>query len=168
MLTGFLPFYIPKGNKINPKTFEEPLRFPPDVSPIAINLITQLLNTNPKRRLGGGEEDASAIKKHPFFKGVEWDKYWNREIKPPFVPDLEDELDLKYFDKMFTDEPVTSNRTTAYSRPREHSVYKGFTYITNSVKKEMIEKKDSFEEKDETEEKNEIDVIEEEVAQPEE
>ena len=168
MLTGFLPFYIPKGNKINPKTFEEPLRFPPDVSPIAINLITQLLTTNPKRRLVGGEEDASAIKKHPFFKGVEWDKYWNREIKPPFVPDLEDELDLKYFDKMFTDEPVDSDRPTVQSRPREHSNYKGFTYITNSVKKEMMEKKDSFEEKDETEEKNEIDVIEEEVAQPEE
>ena len=156
MLTGFLPFYIPKGNKINPKIYEEPLRFPPNVSPNAINLISQLLNVDPKKRLGGGKEDASAIKAHPFFKGVEWDKYWNREVEPPFVPDLEDELDLKYFDKMFTDEPVNSDRPTVQSRPREHSNYKGFTYITNSIKKEIMEKKDSFEDKD---------VIEEEVAQ---
>ena len=156
MLTGFLPFYIPKGNKINPKIYEEPLRFPPNVSPNAINLISQLLNVDPKKRLGGGKEDASAIKVHPFFKDVEWDKYWNREVDPPFVPDLEDELDLKYFDKMFTDEPVNSDRPTVQSRPREHSNYKGFTYITNSIKKEIMEKKDSFEDKD---------VIEEEVAQ---
>ena len=156
MLTGFLPFYIPKGNKINPKIYEEPLRFPPNVSPNAINLISQLLNVDPKKRLGGGKEDASAIKAHPFFKDVEWDKYWNREVDPPFVPDLEDELDLKYFDKMFTDEPVNSDRPTVQSRPREHSNYKGFTYITNSIKKEIMEKKDSFEDKD---------VIEEEVAQ---
>ena len=49
MLTGFLPFYIPKGNKINPIVFEEPLRFPPNINPVAINLISQLLNTNPKK-----------------------------------------------------------------------------------------------------------------------
>ena len=49
MLTGCLPFFIPKGNKINPKVFEEPLRFPPDVNPVAINLINQLLNINPKK-----------------------------------------------------------------------------------------------------------------------
>jgi len=156
MVTGFLPFYIPKGNKINPKTYEEPLRFPPSVSPIAINLISQLLNVDPKKRLGGGKEDASAIKAHPFFKGVEWDKYWNREVEPPFVPDLEDELDLKYFDKMFTDEPVNSGRVTAQSRAREHSIYKGFTYVTNSLQKEIVERNESYEDKD---------VIEEEVSQ---
>ena len=158
MLTGFLPFYIPKGNKINPKVYEEPLRFPPDVNPIAINLISQLLNVNPKKRLGGGNDDATKIKEHAFFKGVEWEKYWNKEIQPPFVPELDDELDLKYFDKMFTDEPVNSNRPTVYSRPREHSVYKEFTYVTSSVKKDIILKTNTHEEKD---------TIEEEERQPE-
>ena len=138
MLTGCLPFYIPKGNRINPKVFEEPLRFPPDISQVAINLITKLLNVNPKKRLGSGEEDAEKIKSHEFFKDIEWEKYKNKEIKPPFVPKLENELDLKYFDKMFTDEPIDSNRPTVYSRPREHSVYKGFTYVTNSVEKNLM------------------------------
>jgi len=138
MLTGFLPFYIPKGNRINPKVFEEPLRFPPDVNPVAINLISQLITVNPKKRLGYGEEDAKKIKEHEFFKGVEWEKYLNKEIEPPFLPEFDNETDLRYFDKMFTDEPIDSNRPTVYSRPREHSVYKDFTYMTNSVGKDLI------------------------------
>ena len=138
MLTGFLPFYIPKGNRINPKVFEEPLRFPPDVNPVAINLISQLITVNPKKRLGYGEEDAKKIKEHEFFKGVEWEKYLNKEIEPPFLPEFDNETDLRYFDKMFTDEPIDSNRPTVYSRPREHSVYKDFTYMTNSVSKDLI------------------------------
>jgi serine/threonine protein kinase len=147
MLTGYLPFYIPKGNKINPKVFEEPLRFPPDVNQVAINLISQLLNVNPKKRLGSGEEDAQKIKSHPYFKGIDWEKYANKEIEAPFKPELDDEMDLRYFDKMFTDEPVDSNRPTVYSRPREHSVYKDFTYVTNSVQKDMM-KTETLEEKE--------------------
>ena len=147
MLTGYLPFLIPKGNKINPKVYEEPLRFPPGVNKLAINLINQLLNVNPKKRLGYGEEDAKKIKSHPYFEGVEWEKYWNKEIEPPFVPDLNDEMDLKYFDKMFTDEPLDSNRPTVYSRPREHSVYKEFTYVTNSLQNAMM-KTDTLNDKD--------------------
>ena len=147
MLTGYLPFYIPKGNRINPKVYEEPLRFPPGVNSSAKNLIIQLLNVNPKKRLGYGEEDAETIKNHPYFKGVEWEKYWNKEIDPPFVPELDDEMDLKYFDKMFTDEPLDSNRPTVYSRPREHSVYPEFTYVTNSLRNDMM-KTDTLNEKE--------------------
>ena len=152
MLTGYLPFYIPKGNKINPKTYEEPLRFPPDVNPIAINLINQLLTVNPKKRLGYGDEGATKIKHHDFFKGVDWNKYWNKEVEPPFLPEFDNEEDLRYFDKMFTDEPVNNSRPTVYSRSRDFSVYKGFTFVTNSVQKDLIKDNNKYK-------------IEEEVAQ---
>ena len=138
MLTGYIPFYIPKGNRINPEVFNEPINFPPGINPLATDLISQLLKTNPKDRLGYGEEDDEKIKSHEFFKDVEWEKYWKKEIEPPFVPELNDEMDLKYFDKMFTDTPVDSNRPTAYSRPREQNVYKGFTYYNNSIKKDIL------------------------------
>ena len=152
MLTGYLPFYIPKGNKINPKTYEEPLRFPPDVNPIAINLINQLLTVNPKKRLGYGDEGATKIKHHNFFKGVDWNKYWNKEVEPPFLPEFDNEEDLRYFDKMFTDEPVNNSRPTVYSRSRDFSVYKGFTFVTNSVQIDLIKDNNKYK-------------IEEEVAQ---
>ena len=138
MLTGYIPFYIPKGNRINPEVFNEPINFPPGINPLATDLISQLLKTNPKERLGYGEEDDEKIKSHEFFKDVKWEKYWNKEIEPPFVPELNDEMDLKYFDKMFTDTPVDSNRPTAYSRPREQNIYKGFTYYNNSIKKDIL------------------------------
>ena len=51
------------------------------------------------------------------------DKYLKKEIKLPFVNELKDDLDLKYFDKMFTEEPIDSNRTTIYSRPKKYSTY---------------------------------------------
>ena len=139
MLTGCLPFRIPRGNKINPKVYEEPLRFPPDINPLAINLIKQLLKVNPKKRLGYGESDAKKIKEHPYFKGINWEQYWNKETEPPFIPELDSEMDLKYFDKMFTDEPVNSNRPTVMSRTRSQGEYKGFTFVTQSVSNEMMQ-----------------------------
>ena len=138
MLTGCLPFHIPRGNKINPKVYEEPLRFPPDINPLAINLIKQLLIVNPKKRLGNGESDAKKIKEHPYFKGINWEQYWNKETEPPFIPELDSEIDLKYFDKMFTEEPIDSDRPSINTRTREHSNYKGFTYVTNSVQQDII------------------------------
>jgi serine/threonine protein kinase len=101
MITGCLPFAIPKGNQIY------------------------------------GEIDAQKIKDHPYFNGVDWDKYWKKEIEPPFVPEIDGEMDLKYFDKMFTDEPLDSNRPTVMTRSRGPSEYKGFTYVTHSVTNEL-------------------------------
>ena len=37
---------------------------------------------------------------------------------------------------MFTEEPIDSNRTTQFSRPREYSTYKGFIFVANSVNKD--------------------------------
>ena len=138
MLTGCLPFRIPKGNRIDPKIYEERLRFPPNTNQTAINLVNQLLNPNPKKRLGFGESDAKKIKQHPFFKDIDWEKYWKKEIQPPFIPQLDSELDLKYFDKMFTDELITSNRPTIVRESRL-TEYKNFTYITKSVSNEMMQ-----------------------------
>ena len=65
-------------------------------------------------------------------------KISNKETEPPFIPELDSEIDLKYFDKMFTDEPVNSNRPTVMSRTRSQGEYKGFTFVTQSVCNEMI------------------------------
>ena len=138
MLTGKLPFKI-KGNVIDPDVFQEKIFFNENMNPLIVDLISQLLSINPKKRLGYGESDAKQIKEHQFFNDADWNKYLNKEIEPPFVPDLEGELDLKYFDKMFTDEPLNSNRTTINSRSNATSEYNGFTYNAQSVEKDIIE-----------------------------
>ena len=150
MLTGFLPFYIPRNNKIDLRVFEQEVNFPPNLNPLAVDFIKELLNLDPNKRLGSGEDGINKIKNHAYFKDINWDNYYNKEIKPPFIPQLDDEVDLKYFDKMFTEEPVNSNRSTIHSRPREYSTYKGFTFMANSVKKELeddnleVNKSDEF------------------------
>ena len=41
------------------------------------------------------------LKSHEFFKGIDWKKASNLELKPPFIPKFTNEKDLKYFDKVF-------------------------------------------------------------------
>lgn len=45
----------------------------------------QLLTVDPKERLGYND-DANAIKAHPFFAGIDWDRLLAKEVTPPFIP----------------------------------------------------------------------------------
>jgi len=38
----------------------------------AKDLILNLLNRNPNKRLGAGPRDATEIMEHSFFKGIDW------------------------------------------------------------------------------------------------
>ena len=40
----------------------------------ARNLIVNLLNRNPSKRLGAGQDGADEIKRHQFFIDIDWDK----------------------------------------------------------------------------------------------
>lgn len=35
------------------------------------------------KRLGAGQRDAEEIKEHPFFEGIDWEKVYRRQLKPP-------------------------------------------------------------------------------------
>ena len=60
-----------------------PLQVPSNLSPEVLDLIVQLLNRDPKQRLGAGPGDAEEIKKHIFFKEINWDEAMQRKLKPP-------------------------------------------------------------------------------------
>ena len=48
----------------------------------------QLLTRDPTRRLGSGKTDAEEIKKHPFFKDVNFDDIFNKRVPPPYFPTI--------------------------------------------------------------------------------
>lgn len=50
------------------------------------DFISKLLVKDPRERLGGGEEDAKELKRHPFFKGLDWNALARKEIPAPFKP----------------------------------------------------------------------------------
>ena len=140
MLSGRLPFCIKRGMKLTQKIYEKGVEYPKSLTNEAIDLIQKLLVVDPQKRLGQGPNGSDEIKKHPFFKGVNWDDAWKKKIKPPFIPKLKNDTDLRYFDTMFTDEPLNGpqRKNTNRDRDREFSNdYNGFTYTAGSVSKEL-------------------------------
>ena len=88
--------------------------------------------------MGSGADGGEKIKNHAFFIGINWDDVWNKKIEPPFVPNLKDEQDLKYFDSSFTDESIGSLLGKNSLKERGYSNdYNGFTYLAPSVSKEL-------------------------------
>jgi serine/threonine protein kinase len=137
MLTGKLPFPIKRDSKISFDLYQKKIQFPRYMNEDARDLITKMLILDPKKRLGYGKDDVVKIKNHPFFEEINWDDIWNRRIIPPFEPDLQNELDLKYFDSQFTDEPLESFVNNPRSREVSYE-YKNFTYVTDSVKNDLL------------------------------
>ena len=48
----------------------------------------QLLQKDPKNRLGCGEEGARAVKEHLFFKNINFKRLQAGMCEPPFIPDV--------------------------------------------------------------------------------
>ena len=140
MLTGKIPFTIKRGTKLSMKIYEQKINYPGNLNKNAKDLIQKLLILNPNERLGSGPNGSENVKNHEYFKGINWNDAWNKKIKPPFIPKLRNDTDLRYFDNMFTDEDINDpqRKNTIRDRDREPSnEYTGFTYVTNSVSNEL-------------------------------
>jgi len=103
MLVG-KPLFNFNNINININEYKKPLQLSTGFSDEAKDLITKLLDLDPKKRIGAGSNGVEELKKHPYFKEIDWKELENKNVKAPFIPDLNGEMDLKYFDKIFTDE----------------------------------------------------------------
>ena len=140
MLCGRLPFCIKRGMKLSQKIYEKGVEYPITITKEAKDLIEKLLVVDPQKRLGQGPNGSEEIKNHSYFKGVNWSDALKKKIKPPFIPKLKNDTDLRYFDTMFTDEPINGpqRKNTNRDRDREPSNdYNGFTYMAGSVSNEL-------------------------------
>ncbi|KAJ3411148.1 hypothetical protein HDV05_002662 [Chytridiales sp. JEL 0842] len=130
MTTGLPPFYSENVNLMYKKILHNELLFPPGFSEKAQSLVRGLLDRDPKRRLGGGPNDAEDIKRHAYFADVDWEKLLKKQVKPPFKPKVESETDTSNFDPTFTESiPVDSLPT--HSAPLSETIqqnFKGFTF----------------------------------------
>jgi atypical protein kinase C iota type len=39
---------------------------------------------------------------HPFYRSINWEQLEQKQIKPPYKPELKSDRDLEHFDKAFT------------------------------------------------------------------
>ncbi|CAG8462571.1 8573_t:CDS:2 [Racocetra fulgida] len=117
MLYGYPPFCAKSRHTTRLKIidWQNNLRFPPSTyisreevrlgSSSSKNTIrpNELYLANRKSTVMG-LGDASDIKSHPWFKGIDWDNI--HKMTPPFIPRLKDETDTKYFEDNIDDNPL--------------------------------------------------------------
>ncbi|NP_001360641.1 protein kinase C [Caenorhabditis elegans] len=106
MLVGEPPFSGDDEEEIFDSIISEDVRYPRYLSVESIAIMRRLLRKVPEKRLGYGERDAEDIKIQRFFRHIswEWDKLLNREIRPPFQPQIRNPEDVSNFDLEFTQE----------------------------------------------------------------
>jgi len=85
MLIGITPYFTGRKEDIFHNIEYGELKIPNFVSPEAAEILRRLLERDPKKRLGGSIKDAQEIKEHPYFKDVDWNKVYNKQIKPPTI-----------------------------------------------------------------------------------
>jgi protein-serine/threonine kinase len=132
MFCGYHPFKS-KGQRIDPKIYLRKTYIPDKVGKNARDLIEKLFVSNPKKRLGYNSADE--VKNHPFFNGVDFDKVLRKEYKPPFIPKLKDDTDLRYFDEDFTKLSVDNEKPEEEKGEGEDDKddlnFEGFSYQPN-------------------------------------
>ena len=82
MLVGAPPFFSNNRNEMFSNISKGKLRVPTALSIECKNILRDLLQKDPNKRLGS-IGDASEIKQHEFFYGMNWDLVYQRGLRPP-------------------------------------------------------------------------------------
>ncbi|EPZ32887.1 putative camp-dependent protein kinase catalytic subunit [Rozella allomycis CSF55] len=86
MLSGYPPFFDDNPFGIYEKILAGKITFPTHIDAEAKDLIKRLLVGDRTKRLGnlkGGSED---VKKHKWFRGVDWQMLFDKQIPAPIIP----------------------------------------------------------------------------------
>ena len=125
MLVGYAPFCSEETKEVCYKVINWPkfLKIPDDIkiSKEAEDLIFKMINNSDKRLGRSGIEE---IKVHPFFKGLDWDNI--RSKKAPFIPDIKNDYDTKYFEHFEVEEPFYPPQKKI--KKRKDIEFLGYTY----------------------------------------
>lgn len=99
MLAGYPPFYDENPFGIYQKVLACKLDLPRHFDVKARDLIKRLLTVDKGKRLGCLKHGSEDVKKHKWYKGIDWDLMVNRSLRPPFVPSVKNAEDTCMFDK---------------------------------------------------------------------
>ncbi|XP_053956876.1 chromosomal serine/threonine-protein kinase JIL-1 [Anastrepha ludens] len=131
LLTGASPFTVVEQQNSQVDISRRIQKVDP-VLPSTLNdtvkdFILKMLHKDPKKRLGGNSKNAAEIKKHPFFKGIDWDELKSKRRKAPFKPKLDSEDDTQNFSEEFTKQPVIDS--PAPVPVNTHRLFRGYSYV---------------------------------------
>jgi hypothetical protein len=127
MVVGVPPFFTNKKEEIFHNIECAELKIPNYVSAEATDLLRKLLERDPNKRLGGSAKDAQEIKEHPYFKDVDWNKVYNKEIKPPtFVNYMSKVVHMYHKPRQFAQDDLF----VSTDKPNPNEVM-GWSFINN-------------------------------------
>uniref|UniRef100_A0A6Q2Z453 protein kinase C n=1 Tax=Esox lucius TaxID=8010 RepID=A0A6Q2Z453_ESOLU len=133
MLVGESPFPGDDEEEVFDSIVNDEVRYPRFLSTEAISIMRRLLRRSPERRLGAGERDAEEVKRHLFFRNMDWNGLLAKKVKPPFVPTIQDSNDVSNFDDEFTSEApiLTPPREPRALSGEEQDMFSDFDYIAD-------------------------------------
>nr|AXO66326.1 40S ribosomal protein S6 kinase [Fraxinus mandshurica] len=126
MLTGKPPFIGGNRDKIQQKVIKDKIKLPAFLSSEAHSLLKGLLQKDSSKRLGSGPKGSDEIKRHKWFKLINWKKLEDRAIQPSFRPEVAGKHCIANFDKQYTEMPVSDSPV---SSPKVDDFFQGFTYV---------------------------------------
>jgi len=94
---------------------------PDGATATACKLLKGLLNRTPHLRLGSTKSTMfevggpAALKKHDFFKQIDWEKLERKEVEPPERLTVQNDTDLKHFHDEYVAYRSSSGHSTRFS-----------------------------------------------------
>lgn len=122
-LVGQPPFWDQNPLRIYEQIVAGHLRFPPNMSGNARNIIWYLCRTNPSERLGNISGGVDRIKSHPFFDDIDWEALYYKKMKGPILPRVDHPADAGNFDEY--PDPTEKELEARYDKEMK-SMYEGF------------------------------------------
>ncbi|KAJ4851379.1 hypothetical protein Tsubulata_006698 [Turnera subulata] len=126
MLSGQPPFTHPNRKKLQERIIKEKIKLPPFLSTEVHSLLKGLLQKEPSKRLGSGAGGGDEIKRHKWFKSINWKKLEARELQPKFKPDVGGKECTANFDKCWTTMPAHDSPA---STPTTGGHFQGYSYV---------------------------------------
>ncbi|CAF0970742.1 unnamed protein product [Brachionus calyciflorus] len=136
LLTGASPFTV-EGEKnipadISKRILKSQPPIPRTFTKNTKDFVLKLLIKQPAKRLGSN--GANEVKSHSFYDSLNWVDLLNKKVKPPFKPNICNELDTTNFAEEFTKQiPNDSPAILPPNNLNSDNIFRGYSYVAPSI-----------------------------------
>ncbi|CAO3594579.1 unnamed protein product [Absidia cylindrospora] len=120
MLAGYPPFFDDNSFGIYEKILAGKVQFPAHFDPLAKDLLKRLLVGDRSKRLGNLKSGSEDVKRHKWFRGVDWIGLLEKSVRAPIIPPYRHPGDTANFEKYASDLADDNLPTFSDQDPYKH------------------------------------------------